>query len=280
MPDTGDITDPVAHFDAVARAYDADFTDTPLGRRKRSIVHNYLAGKLQPGWRVLELNCGTGQDALWLSERVRHVTATDISGEMIRTAEEKCRRAGRTNVTLKRMSIEQLTTAAEGDERNAEKKIEKFDLVFSNFDGLNCVADLSFLPAALNATLAPEGEAIFVFMSRICAAEIVGFGTRAKFGRAFARLRRGGLPVNIGAGVSMTTWFHPTRSLLRLFRKGGFRIVAVRGVGLAAPPTSMRDFYGRHLPFFRRLERLDDILSPYFPFNRMGDHLLLHIQKS
>lgn len=268
-----------AHFDAVARAYDADFTDTPLGMRKRTIVHNYLAGKLQPGWRVLELNCGTGQDALWLSERVGHVTATDISGEMIRIAEEKCRRAGRTNVTLKRMSIEQLANVAEGSEGNERQEITEFDLVFSNFDGLNCVPDLSFLPAALGSILAPGGEAIFVFMSRICAAEIVGFGLRGKFSRAFARLRRGGLPVNIGAGVSMMTWFHTTRSLLRLFRKGGFRIVAVRGVGLAAPPTSMRDFYGRHLPFFRKLERLDDILSPYFPFNRMGDHLLLHIKK-
>ncbi len=46
-----------AGFDAVAGVYDADFTDTPLGRRKREIVHRYLAGELRPDWRVLELNC-------------------------------------------------------------------------------------------------------------------------------------------------------------------------------------------------------------------------------
>lgn len=270
--------DPTPHFDAVARGYDADFTETPLGRRKRNIVHRYLAGKLHSGWRVLELNCGTGEDAVWLSERVRHLTATDISGEMIRTAGEKCRRKGRTNVTLKRMSIEELS-APKGRAENEGENFGAFDLVFSNFDGLNCVRDLSFFPGALRSALAPGGEAIVVLMSRFCAMELLGFAVRGKFGRAFARFRRGGLPVNIGGGVSVHTWFHPTRALLRLFRKGGFRVLAVRGVGLTAPPTSMRDFYGRHLPFFRKLERVDELLSGRFPFNRMGDHILLHVRR-
>lgn len=268
-------------FDAVAGVYDADFTDTPLGRRKREIVHRYLAGELRPGWRVLELNCGTGQDAVWLSGRVRHVTATDISGEMVRTAAEKCRAAGRTNVSLLRMDIRELATmggmnSGEGD---GEAGSGRFDLVFSDFDGLNCVRDLSFFPEALRSVLAPGGEAILVLMSRYCAAEILGFGVRGMFGRAFARLRRGGRPVNIGKGASAVTWFHPVASLLRLFRKGGFRIVAVRGVGLTTPPTSMRSFYHRRISLFRKLEPLEDALSPRFPFNRMGDHVLIHIRK-
>lgn len=266
-------------------------------------MHAYLAGKLRPEWRVLELNCGTGEDAVWLSERVRHVTATDISGEMIRTAEEKCRNAGRTNVTLRQMNIRDLAergrsdSVAENEAKDgrgnraannhvvehsghnaAEPNAEAFDLVFSNFDGLNCLHDLSFLPGALRSVLAPEGEAIVVLMSRFCAAEILGFTVRGKIGKAFARFREGGLPVNIGGGTSVTTWFHSTGSMLRLFREGGFRIVAVRGVGLTAPPTSMRDFYHRHLPLFRTLEPIDGALSPHFPFNRMGDHILLHLQ--
>ena len=44
---------------------------------------------LKPGDTVLEMGCGTGGTAITLSERVAHVTGTDISREMIRIAQGK-----------------------------------------------------------------------------------------------------------------------------------------------------------------------------------------------
>lgn len=274
-----DSTGLAAPFDAVAAGYDAAFTETPIGRRKREIVRNYLAGELAgelaPGRRVLELNCGTGEDALWLSERVAQVVATDISARMIDVARRKCGAAGRTNVTLERMGIEEVSEAVGID---APGGPDRFDLVFSNFDGLNCLRDLSFLPDTLRSVLKPDGSAILVFMSGFCAMETLGLAARGKFRRAFGRFRRDGLAVHIGAGVSVRTYFHSTRSVLRLFRRAGYRIEAVRAVGLITPPTSMRDFYHRRLGLFRRLEGIEETLSPLFPFSRMGDHVLVHVR--
>ncbi len=73
-------------FDAVAHRYDSDFSDTPLGRFKRGIVHRYLKSVVGNRTRVLELNCGTGIDALWLASRGCRVTATDASEGMLDVA--------------------------------------------------------------------------------------------------------------------------------------------------------------------------------------------------
>ncbi|MEQ9240383.1 class I SAM-dependent methyltransferase [Roseovarius indicus] len=53
---------------------------------------------LHPSDRVLELGCGTGTTALKLADAVAHVTASDISGEMVRIGQEKAARQGVTNV--------------------------------------------------------------------------------------------------------------------------------------------------------------------------------------
>jgi|GEM_PF-489962 len=81
-------------FDAMAADYDDGFTHTELGQRLRRAVHRRLDHHFQPGHRVLELNCGTGEDAVHLARRGVHVVATDRSPEMIRVTRAKARRAG------------------------------------------------------------------------------------------------------------------------------------------------------------------------------------------
>jgi ubiquinone/menaquinone biosynthesis C-methylase UbiE len=53
--------------------------------------------------RILEIGCGTGGTALWLSAAVSHVTAIDISSKMIAIADGKLRKSDRTNVRFLQM---------------------------------------------------------------------------------------------------------------------------------------------------------------------------------
>jgi ubiquinone/menaquinone biosynthesis C-methylase UbiE len=46
-----------------------------------------------PTQKILEVNCGTGEDALWLSAQNYEVTATDISEAMIGVAKAKVARS-------------------------------------------------------------------------------------------------------------------------------------------------------------------------------------------
>ena len=43
----------------------------------------------EPGAHILELNCGTGEDALFLARHDMSVVACDASGQMIQTARQR-----------------------------------------------------------------------------------------------------------------------------------------------------------------------------------------------
>ena len=64
-------------FDAFASTYDTDFTHTHLGQLLRQRVWRVLAQQFHAGQHILELTCGTGEDAVWLAQQGANVTATD-----------------------------------------------------------------------------------------------------------------------------------------------------------------------------------------------------------
>jgi ubiquinone/menaquinone biosynthesis C-methylase UbiE len=261
-----------APFDEVAARYDADFTDTPLGHRQRAIVHRYLSQIVQPGYRVLELNCGTGQDALWLARHAREVVATDISEGMLDIARRKAmlHPEGR-GITFRQLDINRLRSP------DMAAELGTFDLILSDFDGLNCLSDISWLPDALGRLLNPGGHVILVFMNPLCVMESLYFIGTGRLLRAFARLDRKGLSAHIGNDVHVRTYFHPVGRVVRSLRSE-YMIHRIEAVGLSTPPTLMRSFYHRHQGWFRRLHWLEDRLGPLFPFNRIGDHVLIHAQ--
>jgi ubiquinone/menaquinone biosynthesis C-methylase UbiE len=89
---------------------------------------------LKPDHRALELGCGTGTTALRLADGVRHLTATDISSQMIAIAQTKARDQGVENVTFRHAA---LSDSADPD--------GPFDVVM----GFNLLHLLDDLPSAL-----------------------------------------------------------------------------------------------------------------------------------
>jgi hypothetical protein len=185
------------------------------------------------------------------------------------------RKAGRSpngnRISFKRLAIEDI---ADPEILNT---LGQFDLIFSDFDGLNCLRELDWLPEALAGMLKPGGNVIAVFMNPVCPMEILYFLARGRISRAFGRLRPAGLEAHIGDGVLVRTYFHPVHRVKRLFGTR-FSARSVMAIGLTTPPTLMRDFYHRHQRGFRRLFGLEDRLAPIPPFNRLGDHVLMHFQ--
>lgn len=288
-----------APFDGVAYRYDRDFSHHPIGIRKRTIVRRYVEPLLRSTWDVLELNCGTGEDALWIAPNVRSLTSTDISAEMVRVASEKFDRfarsrdlddspARRNNVRFCRMPIEALwqsginatgQTAAERTELDPLDR--QYNLIFSDFDGFNCVNDLPALVRGLAEHLEPGGEVIAIFMSDHCAVEMLHRRVTSLIGRGKpggSISRKSGEEIHIGDGRGVTTYFHPIRELIARFLEAGFSLRSMRGIGLVTPPTRLRDFYQRNLRLFQALEPIEDLLSPLPPFSRYADHVLVHFR--
>ena len=79
-----------ALFDSAAQYYDEAFTNTDIGTLQRTRVQNYLSSILpNNSLNILELNCGTGADAIWFAKKGHKVLATDISEKMIEIAQLK-----------------------------------------------------------------------------------------------------------------------------------------------------------------------------------------------
>ena len=66
-------------FDTIAEQYDDLFTHSLIGRAQRNVVWEVLRHTFIPRERILELNCGTGEDALFLSRMGVSVHACDAS---------------------------------------------------------------------------------------------------------------------------------------------------------------------------------------------------------
>ena len=78
-------------FDKIAPVYDELFTNTAIGKMQRNIIYNYMDESLSTNQQIniLELNCGTGEDAVYFAKKGFGVVATDVSEEMLKITEEK-----------------------------------------------------------------------------------------------------------------------------------------------------------------------------------------------
>ena len=138
---------PAHAFDDLAVVYDADFTDTIVGRALRDTVWSHLDDTFGPSDRVLELGCGTGEDAVRLAARGIRVVATDASGAMIEMARRKALGRGCAGaIEFHCVDMENLLSFL---------GTEKFDGVLSNFGALNCVRDLRALTESVAARVVP-----------------------------------------------------------------------------------------------------------------------------
>ena len=78
-------------FDVAAPLYDNIFTYSNIGKAQRKLVFKYLKPIISQGKKlsILELNCGTGADAIVFANMNHEVIATDISEGMIAVAKAK-----------------------------------------------------------------------------------------------------------------------------------------------------------------------------------------------
>jgi ubiquinone/menaquinone biosynthesis C-methylase UbiE len=257
-----------AAFDTIAESYDSIFTSTVIGRSQRSAVWAKAAEVFRAADRVLELNCGTGEDALFLARRGVAVTACDASQGMIEHARARvANEFPSAPITLHALSTEQL------DQLESE---ELFDGVFSNFSGLNCVEDFPRAARLISDRLKSGAQVLLCLSSRVCVWEILNYLLRRNPRKAFRRLS-GVTAANLSQH-SFPVYYPTLRSLLRSLGPA-FRLLSVTGIGVAVPPSYMEDWARNHRSLVRVCEAVDRVLCNCPGFRVVGDHLLLHLER-
>jgi SAM-dependent methyltransferase len=141
-------------FQQIAPQYAALWSETPRGRAQREQVWREIDGLFHPGDQILDLGCGTGDDAVHLAARGVNVLGIDSALEMVQIARTR-------GVKARRVAIEDLRSI--GDEFDGQ-----FDGALSNFGALNCVAGLSEAGEMLARLVRPQGRLALCVMSRYC----------------------------------------------------------------------------------------------------------------
>ena len=258
----------VAAFDQLAKDYDAAFTNSSVGKAQRCAVWECAKTVFSSGGRLLELNCGTGEDAIYFAREGFQVTSCDVSPGMIAQAREKSRQMpGKERLEFNVRSTETIADLP---------FLEPFAGVFSNFSGLNCVKDLHALATALESMVRPSAPLLLCFSTRYCLWEIAWYLFRADLIRSFRRCS-GYHETRLG-GVALPVYYPTCREIRHSFA-GGFRLVAIYGIGITVPPSYAGPWIAKHPELLKWLEKLDSSLRRIPLIRVLGDHMLLHFER-
>src|SRR5258708_5484773 len=245
--------------------YDDDDLQNPLLQMMRLQVYDHVARFIHKPCRILELNAGTGIDALHFVRQGHKVHATDLSTGMIDQIKRKINHFDLHNrLTCQQLSYDQL------DQLTGQK----FDFIFSNFGGLNCIDDLSKVTKNLSKILTSGGYVTWVIMPPVCVWEILSLlkGNRNA-------LRRFNKKTNVAhlEGEHFQVWYHSIRSIRKAFGQD-FRLARYEGLAALSPPPYAAAFPVNHPMLHKMLQRADISVRNYFPFNRWADHIIASFQ--
>jgi len=259
-------------FDSVAVIYDSTFTQSIIGNAQREVIRLHLEKVLieKHNLKILELNCGTGEDAVWFAQMGHKVLATDISEKMLELTEQKIKANNLSDrIQTKRIDLSKTEDLILNDE---------FDLIFSNFGGINCLPfdDLFKVPESLFRLLKPGGKIILVIMPTFCVWEMFYFTIKLNLKKAFRRSSKNGSKVYLN-GDEITTYYYTPNIINKIFRKG-FEQVFLKPVGFFIPPSYLEKFFSQKQRTFNLLKRMESTVTNCSVLANYSDHFLIELK--
>jgi ubiquinone/menaquinone biosynthesis C-methylase UbiE len=258
----------VLAFNTMAKDYDDHFTRSLIGRSQRNAVWKTLTQTFHSGDHILELNCGTGEDALFLSRNGISVTACDASNRMIEVA----RRRRATEAPFAPIQFYPLPT-----ERLVELRSEaQFDGAFSNFSGLNCVQDLQRTAKDLASLVKPGAPLLLCMSTRFCISEVLWFLLHGNLKKA---LRRCSGETTAKVGEFAIDVYYPTVREIKQVFSPYFVLRSCTGIGITVPPSYVESSICRFPKALLTLQAVDKVISKLPWLRVIGDHMLLHFER-
>jgi ubiquinone/menaquinone biosynthesis C-methylase UbiE len=256
-------------FDAVAADYDRREAGNPIMQLMRARSLATLGNAFPNGSKLLDVGCGTGTEALWLSERDRIVFGVDPSPQML---EVLCTRAAARGlrVATRLLSAGDLVTLVN------ELGEGSFDGAYSSFGALNTEPSLEQPVEALSRLVRPGGKIVMGVMNRWCMAEMAVLVASGRAKQAFRRMRSS---LQVAVGSNFAAVRYPSWPELRRTLHPRFRVITVQALPLLLTPYAWPAL-SAHPRVFQTVSRLDHILAPHRPFAWLGDHLLVVAERT
>ncbi len=166
---------------------------------RRNLIRNEVNLYLQPQHKILELNSGSGIDAVYFAQKGHFVLATDIAKGAETYISKKIEALNLVNLKFKKCSFTDL------------KSIEnqKFDYIFSNYGGLNCTDNLELIFEQFEELLNPNGYITLVIMPPYYPIEMLTFFKGNK--NAFRRWNKNGTEAKVESQLFKTYYYTPNQ---------------------------------------------------------------------
>jgi ubiquinone/menaquinone biosynthesis C-methylase UbiE len=258
-----------AAFSNQSIVFDELYLGDAIIQYKRRRVRNHVMQHLPKGSNILELNSGTGEDAIFFAQNGYKVHATDVSEGMQSQLKKKIEMLGLTDTVSSELCS---YTRLDGLQRQGS-----YDLIFSNFAGLNCTGELDKVLASFLPLLKPGGAVTLVVLPKFCLWETL-LVFKGKFKTAFRRFFSGNGRKAHVQGVHFTCWYYnPSYITKRL--KDDFDMLTIEGLCTIVPPSYIEKFAEKYPAIYKNLTRLEDRYKAAWPWKYIGDYYIISLKK-
>ena len=256
-------------FSRQSISFDHIYAGNSIVQYKRGRVRDRLLQWLAPGSHILELNAGTGDDAIYLAKEGHYVHATDIAEGMQQQLVEKVKRLQ----LDQRVSNELCSYTA----LDTLKNKGPYDCIFSNFAGLNCTGALGEVLDSFNALLKPGGLVVLVVLPPFCVWE-TALVFKGKFRTATRRFFSGnGRKAHI-EGVFFKCWYY-TPGFIKRRLLPGFQHLSTEGLCSFVPPSYIENFATKYPGLFSFLCKCENRYKATWPWRQIGDYYIISLRK-
>lgn len=253
-------------FSNQSSIFDKLYRENKLSEYLREQFRSEVLSNLKPNSSILELNCGTGMDAMYFAEQGHSVLATDNAPGMLSKLDEKIKNSSlEDKIQTQRCSFHDIHTL----------NGKTFDHIISNFGGLNCTDNLKDVLLQFKPLLNDHGKITLMIMPKICPWELA-MVFKGKFKTAFRRFKKN-TPAHI-EGVHFYCYYYNPSYVKRVL-KGDFKLITLNGIFITVPPEFYQNFVERYPKLFSFLKILDSKICSLFPFTYCCDHYMITLEK-
>lgn len=249
--------------------FDELYSGNTIIQYKRERVRKHVLQHLKPNSNILELNAGTGDDAVYFAKLGHHVHATDIAAGM----QEKLRDKVGSNQLTGSVSNELCSYTSLDQLKNNEP----YDLIFSNFAGLNCTNELEKVLLSFDRLLKPGGLVTLVILPKFCLWETLLI-LKGKFKTATRRFfSSNGRKAKIDNDIFTCWYYSPGYVISKL--KNKFTLVELEGLCTIVPPSYIEQFAEKHPKIYNYLIAKENKLKNKWPWKYIGDYYIITLRK-
>ena len=267
--DTNHAQQVAAAFSEQSAIFDNLYSGNTIVQYKRKRIREHVQKYLSPQSYILELNAGTGEDAVYFAQQGHRVHATDLATGMLQVLQHKISfHSLGPSVTYELRSFMDL--------HNLQQK-GPYDMIFSNLAGLNCTDQLDKVLLSFDPLLKPSGLITLVILPKFCLWETL-LACKGKFKTAFRRfVGSKGAKAHI-EGHHFRCWYYNPSYITRILGNS-FEVLSLEGLCTIVPPSYIEHFAEKHPAAWQWLQKKEDRWKQSWPWKYIGDYYIITLKK-